>query len=306
MPRNLILTLSDGYYYYDVSRFVESLKKVGFTGHLCVFVGPLTKQITIRQLQAEGVETVLYQNTFPFIDRPHAANFQVLPHPIHIWNFRHFMYYNYLLEHAGEYDNVLLTDIRDVVFQRDPFSFDTGGMLNVAMEDRRIPLRSTPSNSNWILKGYGPEVLDEIGDFPVSCAGTTLGPSPVIKAYLHTLLTEICAIRDVLHCADQAIHNVLLDRGLLEPVRKLQNEDGPILTIGTLALNTTFKLDAEGYVLNEAGHRTHIIHQYDRHPQLLTIVDKIAYSNPLRHAYLHARDLVYFRNKYRELKKRKA
>ncbi|RZK36474.1 MAG: hypothetical protein EOO61_10300 [Hymenobacter sp.] len=302
MPRNLILSVSHGYYYYDVSRFIESLKKVGYSGHVCLFVGLSTKAHTIRQLRAAGIEIITFRDTFPFIDQPHPANFQNLPNPIHIWNFRHFMYYNYLLEHEGEFDNVLLSDSRDVAFQRDPFSFDLGGMLNVAIEDRNTPLRSTPSNAEWIMKGYGQEVLEEIGDFPVSCAGTTLGPAPIIKAYLHTLLTEICSVRDAMNCADQAIHNVLLNRGQLGQVQRLYNDNGPVLTIGTLAQNTSFKLDSEGYILNEVGERAHILHQYDRHPELNKVVDKLAYTSALRRKYLYVRDLVYLRNKYRKFK----
>lgn len=304
MKKNLILSISDGYNYYDLARFVESLAKSGFRGHVCVFIGPMTKFNTIEQLHHAGIETIQYENTFPFITSPHPENFKSLPYPIHLWNFRHFLYYNYLLEYGNQYDQVFLTDIRDVVFQGDPFGFELGDMLNIAMEDRTTKIVNAYPNPEWIMYGYGAGMLAELSEDMVSCAGTILGITLVIKNYLHTLLTEINGLNDALHCADQAAHNVLLHKGKLTPVRRLYNEDSPILTIGTVEQGSKFQFDAEGFVLNKQAERPSIVHQYDRHPELLAKMDRIAFDGNLRKRYLQVRYLVFFRRKYQDLLRR--
>ena len=303
MKKNLVISVSDGYNYYTLAPFIESLARVGYQGHTCVFMGPMTKPDAVRQLRKAGVEVLRYTNVFPFVAAPHPENFPALPHPIHIWNARHFLYYDYLLKHEGEFENILLTDIRDVIFQRDPFDFSLGTALNVAMEDRATLLASTPSNREWIERGYGAAMLAEVGHFPVSCAGTILGRASVIQVYLRNLLTEVGQLKDALNCADQAAHNVMLHQDRLGPVRRHYNEDGPILTVGTLEQNSRFSFDEEGYVLNQAGKRPHIVHQYDRHPQLAARMERVAYGSSLRKPYLELRYLMPLRRGYQQLLK---
>ena len=286
MKPNLILSISDNYNYSHLSRFFKSLFKSGFKGKMCLFVGPNTGVHTVRKLQSMGVETIAYKPHFPYIDAPHPDNFKQLPDPIHIYNFRHFLYYDYLLKHEGEFGNVLLTDVRDVVFQKEPFDFPIEQSLYVAMESREKIVGSCPYNSAWVLAGYGQQKLDEMAQHIVSCAGTTLGPLPQIKRYLHTLLTAILTLKDAYGCADQAVHNDLLHTGVLKPVRQLFNDDSPILTVGH---EHEFQHDAQGYLLDGQGHRANIVHQYDRHPGLMKIIDKQVFSNPLELYYLKTR-----------------
>lgn len=286
MKPNLILGISDNYNYFHLSRFCESLHKTPFKGRVCLFLGPNTGVHTERKLQELGVETIRYNAEFPYIKNPHPKNFKGLPDPIHIYNFRHFLYYDYILKHENEFGNVLLTDTRDVVFQKDPFDFPIEESLYVAMESREKLIGSCVYNSRWILNGYSQEKLDELSGQIVSCAGTTLGPMSQVKRYLHTLLIAIIALKDAYNCADQAVHNDLLHSGALQPVRQLFNNDTPILTVGA---EFSFQHDAQGYLLDGKGHRANIVHQYDRHPALLSVIDKQVFPNPLRMYYLKLR-----------------
>jgi hypothetical protein len=286
MDRNLILGISDNYNYFHLSRFFESLFKTSFKGRAVLFLGPNTGDNTVRKLQQIGVEVIRYQKEFPYIQNPHPDNFQQLPDPIHIYNFRHFMYYDYLLKHEQEFDKVLLTDVRDVVFQKDPFDFPMEESLYVAMESREKIIGTCEYNSRWVVNGYGEEKLAELADHIVSCAGTTMGPMPQVKRYLHTLLTAIIGLKDAYNCADQAVHNDLLHSGVLQPVKQLFNDNTPILTVGH---EFSFKHDKQGYLLDGAGHRANTVHQYDRHPELMKGIDKWVFPNPLRLYYLKLR-----------------
>ena len=280
---NLILTISNNYNFFHLSRFFLSLFATSFRGRAVLYAGPNTKSITVKKLQAIGVEVIRYQNEFPFISQPHPDNFAVLPSPIHIYNFRHFLYYDYVLKHEAEYANVLLCDVRDIVFQKDPFAFPISQALYVAMESRARLMGSCPYNTAWIKSGYGDEILEEMAPHVISCAGTTLGPVGIIKNYLHTLLTEITQVRDAYNCADQAMHNRLLQLNRLGPVVRMYNDNTPVLTMGA---ESTYTLTKNGRILDGSGNLPGIVHQYDRHATLLDAIDGWVFKNPLHKYYL--------------------
>lgn len=226
-----------------------------------------------------------YRRRFPFIPDPHPDCPKALPEPIYIFNYRHFLYRDYLLKHGQRFRNVLLSDVKDVVFQDDPFSSDLGSRLHVAMESTRIPIGECAYTSEWILAGYGETVFDELKENELSCAGTVLGPVGAVERYLDAMLDQIRTMRDAFHCADQAAHNIMLHRGQLEPAVRLYNFHGPVATVGT---ETQFRRNARGQLVNEDGSVIAIVHQYDRHPKLVRMFDRAAYPSIWQRAAAHA------------------
>src|SRR5207245_5487305 len=73
--------------------------------------------------------------------------------------------------------------------------------------------------------------------------------------------------------ADQAAHNLLLHDGKLDPVERLRNFEGPILTVGS---ERRYELNENKELVNRDGSTIALIHQYDRHPELLRIFEKRA------------------------------
>lgn len=277
MAQDLILGIVDNYNFFKIERFFRSLFKTNFNGHVCIFIGPNTDQSVVTNLSKLGVELISYQNQFPYIHAPHPDNFNSLPDPIHIWNFRHFLYYDYLLKNEGKFRNILLSDIKDVIFQVNPFDFPLIDSLYVAME--RQSIADCEWTSQWILNGYDDAALDGIKQNNVSCAGTTLGPSHHIKRYLYKLLVEIQQLKDAYASADQSAHNILLYRHDLDPVVKLDNKSGVIMTVGTLH-DVQFLFDTKGYLVTSAGKKVNIIHQADRRNELQHKLDAFIFRKP--------------------------
>jgi hypothetical protein len=270
-PQDLILGTVEHYDFYEVRRFLISLRQTNFRGHICIFVGPGISRGTVRNIQQYDVEVVPYSGAFPFVADPHSDAPKSVPEPIHVYNYRHFLYYDYLLKHGRKFRNVLLTDVRDVVFQQNPFEFPIPDQIYVAMENPDIPVGACPWTSQWLLAGYPPEVLERLKDKDLSCAGTTLARVPHMMRYLDLMLAEIAGMKNAFTCADQAAHNLLLHDGKLDPVQKLRNFEGPILTVGS---EPRYELSANNELVNRDGSRIAIIHQYDRHPQLLRLFEK--------------------------------
>jgi hypothetical protein len=280
--RDLILGIVNNYSFYQISRFILTLRQSGFQGHLCLFAGPAMSRATVRKMRAHRVEVVRYREAFPFIDCPHPDSPRSLPTRIHIYNYRHFLYYDYLLKNRGRFRNVLLADVKDVVFQRNPFDFPIEDRLYVAMESPRIPIGDCECTPDWIVAGYGEEALARVRDKAMSCAGTTMGPVAQIERYLRALLGQVEIMRDAYACADQAAHNLLLHSGALDPVERVENFEGPMLTVGT---EPSYRLNDRSELINRDGSVINIVHQYDRHPDLIALFEAKIRPVPWKRAY---------------------
>lgn len=263
---DLILGIVENYEFYQVSRFFMTLRQTSFEGHICIFAGPGISASTAARIRAFDVEVIRYGPRFPFIENPHFEAPGSLPDPIHIYNYRHFLYYDYLLKHGSSFRNVLITDVKDVVFQANPFDHPMADQLYVAMENPDMPIGRCPWTAPWIVAGYGPDVLERLKTEEMSCAGTTMGPAAVVMRYLELMLRQIARMRDAYACADQAAHNLLLHEGGLEPTQRLHNFEGPVLTVGT---EPAYRSNDVGQLVNRDGSVIAVVHQYDRHPELV-------------------------------------
>jgi hypothetical protein len=268
--KDLVLGTVENYDFYEFDRFLLTLRQTNFAGHVCLFVGPGINSRTVRKIKRHGVEVIRYGRRFPFIADPHPDAPKSMPDPIHLFNYRHFFYYDYLLRRGAGFRNVLITDVKDVVFQKDPFDFSIEDALHVAMENPEIPIGACSWNRGWILAGYGAETLERAKDKLISCAGTTIGPVKLVERYLKLMLGQIAEMKDAYECADQAAHNLLLHDGALEPVKRLRNFEGPILTVGT---EPVYRLNREKALVNRDGSIIAVVHQYDRHEELVRIFD---------------------------------
>ena len=155
-----------------------------------------------------------------------------------------------------------------VIFQHDPFAgLDAGEILFCLESDRT--LGSCPINANWTRLAFGPEVLRDFADRPVSCAGTLFARPVALVSYLLHMTRAIAETRpETRHSGiDQAIHNVILNRGLVAGTRALPNGE-VVLTVPADA-EARYAIDDAGDILAPSGAVPAVVHQYDRNPALL-------------------------------------
>ena len=125
------------------------------------------------------LDNAILNNTFPLID-PNKK--------FHVVWARWFLYYFYLTKNGGEYSRVLITDIRDVVFQRNPFDFEADRDLCFFLADQRIRFEDNPWNSESISDTVGDEFLADIKHNIISNAGTVFGTPSRLLEYLKIFL----------------------------------------------------------------------------------------------------------------------
>ena len=255
---DLILGLAAGYHYGDVLPFLRSLESSGFTGRCVLFVSDTTRDLD--RMSAHGAELIPLVRPHRLADVPYNA-------------LRYFLYLDYLRAKDVSPGRVLLTDVRDVIFQRDPFAFAWPEGLNCALEDGRMTLGNCPHNSHWIRTHQGNDALDAVRDRPISCSGTTLGGREAVVRYLETLTERLLPFNGGERMAgyDQGVHNVLIHTDAPD-APTLHANDGPILTLGYTRGEPV--LDDEGQALDGRGQPAFIVHQYDRKPGLFNLIRK--------------------------------
>lgn len=173
-------------------------------------------------------------------------------------------YYEFIRELAADANQVLLTDLRDVVFQDDPFTRPLAG-LEVFLEDPSHTIAAETFNRRWIQNLYGPGRLEVLAAKTVSCSGTVVGTREAILHYLKEMSEAITWRRRPLGPHDQGVHNHLLRSGRLGQVTVVPNGHGRVLTMG--GMKEVIR-DEGGWVLNADGSVPAVLHQYDRHRRL--------------------------------------
>ena len=181
-------------------------------------------------------------------------------------SLRYIHYLEFLEQRAIGADLVMISDVRDVLFQRDPFAIPLDGDLAVFLEPELSTIGYEPFNRRWIRNLYGPSVLRELEHHTPTCSGTTMGTGTGMRRYLSAMVGELPRHNRPLGSHDQGIHNFLVRNGRLDPARIYGNGDGPVLTM-SLGLKIP-PMDPAGRLLNNDRLPVPVLHQYDRHPDL--------------------------------------
>lgn len=257
MGRNLILGLAAGYHYGDVRPFLASLDREAYAGDLVLFVSETTRDI--ERIRAHGTELA------PMTRRPGLED-------VPCNGLRYFLYLDWLADCGREYDRILICDVRDVVFQADPFAFAWPDGVSCALEDPSATVGSCPFNARWVREHLGLDALSAIADRPVSCSGTTIADQGAMLDYLGRM-TGLLVPPTKGECMagyDQGIHNHLIHTGRIPRLTLFDNHDGPILTLAQTRGEPA--VSENGRILNAAGRVPPIVHQYDRKPSLFKLI----------------------------------
>jgi hypothetical protein len=188
---------------------------------------------------------------------------------------RFFIAHQILASHRGFFTNTLLTDCRDVVIQHNPFALLHDKLIS-GLEPKII--RNEMYTSAWIETAYGQDILNRLLDKPVICAGVTLGPSQEVEKYLIEMCNEMWRQLPRLlfqdYGYDQAAHIYLNEENRIQ-LELTNNHQGLITTAGLEPLEQ-MKIDLKQELVKVGDLYPAIIHQYDRHPDMLDFFRKLA------------------------------
>ncbi|XPV76686.1 MAG: hypothetical protein ACNI27_01860 [Desulfovibrio sp.] len=250
----LILGLAAGYHYGDVCPFLASLEECGYKGTTVLFTSPTTRDL--HKMKEHNATILPFEPEAKYRELSYNAQ-------------RYPLYLSFLKSTDHKWDKILITDVRDVIFQQSPFSFSWDTGLNITLEDESKTIGTCPFNSHWVRQHMGKDIFQQVKDFQISCSGTTVGDHESVVAYLEMMTDALLPFNppsgtDGMGGYDQGIHNVLIHTEQLECTR--HDNSGPILT---LAYKQQLPDEnSEGKILNDNGAPAVLVHQYDRKPEL--------------------------------------
>jgi len=288
---DLILAAAQDYDWEDLRPFVASLRSTSFAGEIHLFASGLSRATVSRLVAASVAITrptrlrlrVGHRNFAPlrvpdnrilwhlqgaywhlgrgfahFANDYQAALRRYTAAVSNVDVARYFWYLDYLSGTLGRYRNVMLTDVRDVVFLGNPFDFAIGDGVCFFLEDDRISINQQMANTSWIVQAYGPRGLVELGSYPISCSGVTIGPVAAIIRYLDVMVEHLLRLTRQERGIDQGVHNYILRKNLVSNARIIANGDGPVITVGLMSDESASRLLASN------ASQARVLHQYDQ------------------------------------------
>lgn len=291
--RNVVITAASNYDFETLRPFFDTLEKTGYEGKRVLFLGNHTKETIDGLSRYPKLEIIRFNDTYPyFIDHTdrysqYITETDFKPHPK---TLRYLLTRAFLLAHQDEFDYVLIADSRDVIFQKNPFSFEKSKTFYAFEEDRTNTIRTNHFNSLWIREAFGESELDKIGHHYILCSGVSIGHITPFLDYLSVMEKYIRIVRDR-GCKDQGIHNYVIYNGLIEEVTIMEDDAGPVSTIAYFKPKERIRIDKNNMVMGRNGQPVHIVHQYDR---ILKLLRNYSIRNYRRHKWNLFKKRYYF------------
>ena len=234
-----VLATSHGLRVEETTQFFESLNATGFNGEM---------GLISRDINFHGKPNLLEWYPSPTYFRS---------------SHRLFLYLEYMHK-APKTDKIILTGVRDVIFQANPEEIECEG-LHIFQEEETTKIKDCAFNSRWITETYGEAGLERIGEHPIICAEIVIGTWDAMIEFLHIMTKHAREQEPKNILEDQAILNWLYWTGKLPTVTKYHNEEYPVYTMGNLKR----VLLRQHRIFNSKGEIPIILHQYDRHLMVL-------------------------------------
>lgn len=250
---NAVLGYAVGYGVAEIAPFVRSLRSV-FAGKIILVVD--RKSALLAWLSTHDVEAIIAAD----------RTLHWTPHPV----VARFAVYAQILQERPEIRRVVATDVRDVIFQSDPFATGDDD-LQFFIEAEGRSLADHAFNMKHLTALVGDRLANNLGGRACVCVGVVAGPNAAVLRFCRAVLL-LCAIPRSnvggAFGADQAACNVIAHLNLV---------GGKVLPnysrVATIGLTPPDKLRYEdGLILNPDGGASPIVHQYDRHPDLTALV----------------------------------
>ncbi len=184
---------------------------------------------------------------------------------------------NHAIQRA--FSRVIMVDIRDTVFQSDPFALidGSGSAMSVFAEAAGSIIELCGWNSGWIKDCFGEKVYEQVKSNPIICSGVSMGTMDGVLDYVtkmsavllgqHSLSASFPACER--NGVDQGVHNVLVHTGALPNVTVRYEYDFPVVNLQAYPQLQVAPADPS-VLKSEAGVKYALVHQYDRLSPLQT------------------------------------
>ena len=235
MAQDLIVGVVDNYNWDKIKYWANSIERSGFEGHKALIVYNMddetVKTLTDKQFMLIGASA--YEEDKGFI-YPHPSDRIMVDRFFHIYNFLK------MLAQPEEVKRVIITDVRDVVFQDNPTKWlDDAfcGTASLLVGSENLKYKDEPWGRNNIQKSFGQYFYDDISEEEINCAGVIAGEYNAIKDFCLNLWFICRGSQPRIEGGggpDQAAMNIMLTiKPFMYMAMKTNPKDGWVVHAGT-------------------------------------------------------------------------
>lgn len=240
-----VIGFAAGYSVDDVAPFIRSLRSV-FSGRVILIVDRNPTLQAYLRIKRVEIETITRR---PFRWRPHPV-------------VERFAAYARVLASRDDIGKVVITDVRDVVFQGDPFG-KVQDELQFFLEADGRSLGDHALNLKHLRRLAGDGFTGALSGRPCVCVDVVAGPSEAVTRFCRTLMLLSAIPRSRLggaFRADLAACNLIAHLDLAGG--RICANFGRVATVGLTPPGQLSVVD--GRIQNPDGSVSPIVHHYDR------------------------------------------
>lgn len=236
----------------DIRAYVESINKSGFAGEKLMIVYDVSGDV-VQYLDKNGWSIVQFE------EQEHII----------LQRFRDF----YFLLNNYDTDVIIWTDVKDVIFQKNPIEWlDKWMKTDILAFSECIVLKDDP----WAVINTGTSFPMEwelgIKNEISYCAGTIVGKKEAIRDMFIDIYRWSKTTANPQQLSDQAAYNIIIRLNHYKSIVTFVNQEmGFVTQLGTVWVNKNkFPLKEptpiykDGKFYNQNGEEFCIVHQYDR------------------------------------------
>ena len=275
--KDLIVGCATNYDWSKLKYWVNSINMSGFEGDKVLILMNCDKD-TVKKISDSGFSIIAF-------DQDSNGNLTYeSPMMVHVERFFHI--YNILK--SNEYRYVITTDVKDVVFQRNPSKWLEEnlpeGVEDLVFSSESMKYKDEPWGNQNLLETFGPQIHEDFKNHTIFNVGVLAGHGYAMKDLCMNIFAS-CMHRPIKIC-DQSTFNFLISQHpYLSTSMYTRSEDGWACQLGTTAdpskieqfrpflLEPSPKMEGDK-VLTSEGIEYIIVHQYDRVPEWKKVIEE--------------------------------
>ena len=274
--KDLIIGASTGYTWDTLKYWVNSINQSGFDGDKVLVLMNCDRETTMKVADA-GFTIIGFEQD--------AQGNLVYKHegiPVHVERFIHI--YEHLCR--TDYRYVITTDVKDVIFQKNPIKFieENIGDKNLMFASESIRYKDEAWGNQNLLETYGQYIYEKFKDKEIYNVGVLAGKGSAMRDLCINIFTA--AINRPIPICDQSTFNFMISQHpYIDTSKYMKSEDGWACQLGTTGdpskieqfkpyLLEKTPIFEDGRVWTSHGYEFTIVHQYDRVPEWRKVIEK--------------------------------
>ena len=280
--KDLVVGAITNYNFDAIEPWVNSLEKSGFTGDkamICYNVSFDTiNELTKRGFKVYGFERNEEERRLEYT----KPNFNIVCERFHhLWAI--------LQNFKDEYRYIITTDVKDVIFQRNPSEWLEAniGQKKIVASSESMYYKDEEHSNFALYSNYGPAIYSAYNNKLIYNAGVMAGDiETMLDVFMHIyLLCDAAPSHWNQHGGgpDQPAYNLLMHTKVYQDIsRHTPSEDGWAAQLGTTGSYIADRygdkivdpapIMIDGKVCTTAGEPFYIVHQYDRIPEWKNVI----------------------------------